>query len=132
MFSYVTDVNFFVKKGKINVACRDNITVLTFIDKGCKNCTKAKNELEDLSYQYPEINFAFANISQNIETLKIFKDNGYEVKYTPTYVLFRIGVFDSIIDLEVLTRENIVEAIQLSGNDETAIPDDDIGYSLFD
>nr|UOX61043.1 MAG: thioredoxin-like protein [Diabrotica toursvirus 3a] len=107
MFLYPKTENFHLNKGAIHIENRDPITILCILSSNCFMCKKSEIVLSRFPEIFPRITFAKINIDQNEKLLDMFNIAGHPIRCTPTYVLFTLGVFKKVLNIEEISCENL-------------------------
>lgn len=107
MLMFLNTGDFSINKGKLQIACRDNISIIIFTTKNCISCQKTKNALNTIPDIFPDISFGIVNLDTQPQLHEQLKETGIHINYTPTFMLFKLGVYIRHLDIPVLTKEFI-------------------------
>jgi hypothetical protein len=100
---------------------RDNLVLVIVVSPVCVACKKAKDALAFIPDIFPQISFALLNTHTQFRALGIFKDF-VDISQTPTFMLFKIGVFDRILPIPQFTKEHIRACLRNELDSKNIIP----------
>lgn len=122
MFMYLSHRDFNINKGKIQVENKDNLIVLCILNTTCDACNYAKNILHEFPDFFPEINFAIVNIDKHPQLINMFKNTNIVISKTPTYMLFKFGVFSRFLNIDCISKESLRKALFFELEIDTIVP----------
>lgn len=106
---YLTEKDFNINQEKLYIEARDNIIILCVISDSCSACNGVLNSLTTLNLKFPEIVFAIINVRIHKQILDIFKMANINITTVPTFMLFKIGIFDKILNINLTPSEILSE-----------------------
>lgn len=122
MFMYLSQNNFNLNKNKMEIGTPDSLVIVCVLSTKCHACYYVRDVLENIHEDFQEIKFAIINIDKNHELLEKFNIANINVTHTPTYLLFKLGFFDRILDIKVLSRDSLQISLKNELNFNRIIP----------
>lgn len=130
---YLTDKDFNINKGRLQLENRDNLVLVSVISSYCDACTYTKNTLHNFPDIFPSISFAYINIDKHSQFLNIAESTGLVLRRTPTFLLFKIGVFNRVLNIDEMSSERLKKELyhELSPTNIIPVNSQSLAYSKF-
>lgn len=125
MFMYLSQNNFNLNKNKMEIGTTDSLVIVCVLSTTCHACDYVRDILEDIHDTFQDIKFAIVNIDKNNDLLEKFKSANISVTHTPTYLLFKLGFFDRILDIKILSKDSLKKSLNNELNFNRIIPKQD-------
>lgn len=113
MLMYLSHENFNLNKQRLQIEARDSLIVVCVVSTHCPACIKLNNSIWDYINIFPEISFGILNIDHNPQFLNIVKslNSHIELKAVPTFLYFKLGVFERVLNINDLTTQNLKQEL---------------------
>lgn len=131
MFMYLSQNNFNLNKNKMEIGTADSLVVVCVLSTTCHACDYVRNILEDIHDSFKDITFAIINIDKNYDLLEKFNAVNINVTHTPTYLLFKLGFFERILDIKILSKDSLTKSLKNELNFNRIIPKQDDSLSKY-
>lgn len=116
MFMYLSQNNFNINKNKMEVETVDSLVIVCILSTTCRACKHVRESLEDIHDSFQDVKFAIINIDKNHDLLEKFNSVNINVSHTPTYLLFKLGIFERVLDIKILSRDSLKQTLKYELN----------------
>lgn len=108
---YLKEDNFIFNQNKLTISTKDNIIIVCLTSDTCTMCKKNIDNIYNINLQFPQINFSIVSLQDNPNLITKFKKFGIELTRVPTFALFKIGIFDRLLNIS-LTIQDLKNELQ--------------------
>lgn len=102
---YLKEDDFIINQNKLTITAKDNIIIVCLTSETCPMCTKSIENIPNINMHFPQIVFSKVSLQDNPNLIKKLKDFGIEVTRVPTFLLFKIGIFDRLINISLTIQD---------------------------
>lgn len=112
MFTCFTPKDFSIEKDELQIENRKGIVIICAFVTNCNACGQAKSNLNTLPSTFPDISFGYINIDTYPEMKDLFeKMSRKTISYVPTFLLFKLGIFSKILEMNELSETSVKTAL---------------------
>lgn len=122
MLMYLSYTDFNINKGRFQIENRDRMVIVIFVSNNCQACNNTRKILADLPDAFPEITFGVLNIDKHPQMFSVLKTAGITLDKVPTYMFFKLGVFDRILNTNILSKESIRKSLYFELDSQDVMP----------
>lgn len=110
---YLSHENFNLNKQRLQIEARESLIIVCVVSTHCPTCIKLNSSIYDFVNIFPEISFGQLNIDHNPQFLNITKNSKsfIDLKAVPTFMYFKLGVFERVLNMNELTIENLKQEL---------------------
>ncbi|QIH04954.1 thioredoxin-like protein [Dasineura jujubifolia toursvirus 2a] len=131
MLMFLNNRDFSINRGRLQISSRDNLIILSIFSKTCKACNYARNNLVTITDLFPTVSFAIVNLDTQPQIIELMKEINMPITHTPCYMLFKFGVYSRHLDLGMLEKSLIQNALKFELDKKNILPktDGDSNYT---
>jgi len=104
---YLTSKDFNLKKDVLQIQTTDNIVVVCIFSRDCNACKFEKKNLPIAINNFPEISFGQIHVDEQMKIINILKSANINITHVPSYLLFKLGIFERQLHLQSLNSIEI-------------------------
>lgn len=131
MLMYLTSKEFNLRKDVLQIETTDNIVIVCIFSKNCNACKSEKQNLQTVIKTFPEISFGQIDVNEQPEIINLLQSANLNITHVPSYLLFKLGIFQRQLYLSSLTYFEIKKELMYELDPINIIPKNSIKKSQY-